>query len=61
MTPAGDGVFTVGLRSALIRDGVAHAYAGAGIVAESEPQSEWVETDLKLQTIIEALSYRELA
>ncbi|AZC27123.1 isochorismate synthase [Pseudomonas sessilinigenes] len=51
----GDGEFAVALRSALIRGNQAHLFAGCGIVAESDPQSEYRETCLKLRTIGEAL------
>ena len=37
MDAAEDGEFCVGLRSALLRDRTAHLYAGAGIVADSDP------------------------
>ena len=52
----GDGEFYVALRSALIKDGEAHVFAGGGIVSESHPIKEWEETELKLQPIISALS-----
>lgn len=51
----GDGDFAVALRSALIHGNQAHLFAGCGIVAESDPQSEYRETCLKLRTIGEAL------
>lgn len=41
--------FAVGIRSALLtRDNKLTAYAGAGIVAESNPEAEWSETQAKL-------------
>ena len=52
----GDGEFYVALRSALIKDGEAHVFAGGGIVSESHPDKEWDETNLKLEPIISALS-----
>ena len=52
----GDGEFYVALRSALVKDGEAHIFAGGGIVSESHPDTEWEETELKLQPIISALS-----
>ncbi|HIA02130.1 MAG TPA: salicylate biosynthesis isochorismate synthase, partial [Myxococcales bacterium] len=51
----GNGVFAVAIRSALFQNGDAIAFAGAGIVAESDAQAEWDETELKLQTIADAL------
>ena len=52
----GDGEFYVALRSALVKDEEAHIFAGGGIVSESHPDTEWEETELKLQPIISALS-----
>ena len=52
----GDGEFYVALRSALVKDEEAHVFAGGGIVAESHPDNEWDETELKLQPILSALS-----
>ncbi|MEZ4273164.1 MAG: isochorismate synthase [Myxococcota bacterium] len=54
-TTAGDGVFAVAIRSGLLRDGQATAFAGAGIVAASDPYKEWHETELKLRTLCDAL------
>ena len=48
--------FAVALRCALIRDGMAHLFAGCGIVAQSDPVAEWEESQLKLRPAIEALS-----
>ena len=56
----GDGEFYVALRSALILDDEAHVFVGGGIVAESIPQNEWEETELKLQPILDALSLGQL-
>lgn len=55
---AGDGVAAVVLRSALIRDCRAVLWAGAGIMAESLPQAEFAETELKLATMLEVLRSR---
>ncbi|UJA20041.1 isochorismate synthase [Thermoleophilia bacterium SCSIO 60948] len=51
-----DGEFCVGLRSALLRDRTAHLYAGAGIVAGSDPQLELAETELKLEAMLPLVS-----
>ena len=51
-----DGQFCVGLRSALLRDRTAHLYAGAGIVADSDPEAELAETELKLDAMLPLLS-----
>lgn len=51
----GEGELAVALRSALIRSGEAHLFAGAGIVAESDPEAEVEETRLKLRSAAQAL------
>jgi isochorismate synthase len=48
----GDGEFAVALRSALVRGRNATAWAGAGIVARSQPMAEFTETELKLRTVL---------
>jgi len=48
---SGEGEFFVGLRSALIEGSVARLYAGAGIVAGSEPAKEKSETELKFRAM----------
>lgn len=45
---AGNGEFRVALRSARVTPSAIHLYAGAGIVAESDPQAEVDEIALKL-------------
>ena len=52
----GGGEFFVGIRSALIDGCTATAYAGAGIVAGSEPEKEFAETELKFKALLEALT-----
>jgi menaquinone-specific isochorismate synthase len=47
--------FIVGIRSALIRANKARLYAGAGIVAGSQPQQELTEIELKFQALLQAL------
>lgn len=51
----GNSEFIVGIRSALIDGCKARLYAGAGIVARSEPAKELAEIKLKLQTLLNAL------
>ncbi len=58
MTAAGDGTFAVGIRSGLVKDNVAHAFVGAGIVSGSDPRAEWDETELKLRALGECLALR---
>jgi menaquinone-specific isochorismate synthase len=47
--------FIVGIRSALIDGNYARLYAGAGIVAGSDPEKEFAEVQLKLQALLKAL------
>ncbi|MEJ7789240.1 MAG: isochorismate synthase [Thermoleophilaceae bacterium] len=53
---AEDGEFCVALRCALLRDEVAHLYAGCGIVADSVPADELAETEVKLQALLPLLT-----
>ncbi|HLE97307.1 MAG TPA: isochorismate synthase [Candidatus Thermoplasmatota archaeon] len=55
VAPDGDGTFLVALRSALLDGSSLLAWAGAGLVAESDPAREWDETDLKLRAIRDGL------
>lgn len=50
----GDGEFYVAIRSALLRGGQAWLFAGAGIVAGSQPEKEFRETTVKLQPMLAA-------
>ena len=47
---AGESDFAVGIRSALVDGDTLTAFAGAGIVAGSEADSEWLETARKLES-----------
>lgn len=51
-----EGEMIVGIRSALIEGKTARLYAGAGIVAGSNPEKEMRETELKLNALLEALA-----
>jgi isochorismate synthase len=51
----GSGEFSVAIRSALLQGKAATAFAGCGIVANSDPASEFVETQLKLKPMLAAL------
>lgn len=54
---AGGGKWAVALRSAEVRaDGAISAFAGAGIVADSDPERELAETRLKFRPIVEAFA-----
>jgi menaquinone-specific isochorismate synthase len=51
----GNSEFIVGIRSALIEGNHARLYAGAGIVAGSNPDKEVAEVQLKFQSLLNAL------
>ncbi|MDH3306007.1 MAG: isochorismate synthase [Acidimicrobiia bacterium] len=53
---SGDGVIAVALRCALVRGQRAWLYAGAGIVADSNPAAELEETRLKFRTMMNLLA-----
>ncbi|QHC60615.1 isochorismate synthase [Rathayibacter sp. VKM Ac-2760] len=51
----GDGEWAVGLRSAQVTaDGGVTAWAGAGIVADSDPAAELAETGMKFRPVLDA-------
>ncbi|QYJ78759.1 isochorismate synthase [Shewanella acanthi] len=47
--------FSVAIRSALIEPGRINLFAGAGIIAGSDPKAEWQELENKLATILSIL------
>ncbi|MDX1636479.1 MAG: isochorismate synthase [Balneolaceae bacterium] len=55
----GGGEFSVAIRSCLIDGNCARLYAGCGIVNDSDPHTEWEETNLKLMPILSALESNE--
>jgi len=52
MDASGDGEFRVALRTGLVHDQGTTLYAGAGVVAGSDPDRELAETDVKLRTLL---------
>lgn len=52
----GEGEAAVAIRSALIEADGARLFAGCGIVADSEPDQEFAESDWKLRPLLSALS-----
>jgi len=52
---AGYGSFAVALRSAVATDRTATLFAGVGIVADSDPDREWDEVQLKYRPILDEL------
>ena len=55
LDPQGNGMFAVAIRSAVSVQGESLLYAGAGIMADSQPEKEWQETQLKFKPLEEAL------
>lgn len=55
----GNGLFVVAIRSAVTSGQETQLFAGAGIVADSDPEREWAEIQLKFRPILEALSPSE--
>jgi anthranilate synthase component 1 len=50
----GDMDVAIAIRTAVVRDGTLHVQAAAGVVADSDPQSEWQETQHKARAILRA-------
>ncbi len=44
----------IAIRTAVVKDGMLHVQAGAGIVADSDPEAEWKETQSKARAILRA-------
>jgi isochorismate synthase len=57
MDARGDGEWAVVLRCAEMQGRIALLFAGAGIVADSDPEAELAETDAKFRSMLEALGY----
>ena len=55
----GDMDLAIAIRTALIKDGHIHVQAGAGIVADSDPESEWQETRNKARAMLRAAEMAE--
>jgi isochorismate synthase len=56
MNGRGEGAICIGLRCGLIHEGRTHLFAGAGIVADSQPDEELAETRLKLRPLFDLLA-----
>lgn len=50
----GDMDICIALRTALVKDGVMHVQAGAGVVADSDPETEFAETQQKARALFRA-------
>ncbi|RLQ98300.1 isochorismate synthase [Falsibacillus albus] len=54
-----NGEFAVAIRSGLIKQDEAVLYAGCGVVADSDPQSEYIETKIKFRPMYRAIGGTE--
>ncbi len=50
----GDMDLAIAIRTGVVKDGVLYAQAAAGIVADSVPESEWLETQNKARALLQA-------
>jgi anthranilate synthase component 1 len=55
----GDMDIAIAIRTGVVKDGQLHVQAGAGIVADSDPQSEWEETRNKARAVLRAAELAE--
>ena len=55
----GDMDLAIAIRTAVVKDGMIHVQAGAGIVADSNPDSEWQETQNKARAMLRAAEMAE--
>ena len=51
---SGDMDVAIAIRTGVIRDGMLHSQAGAGVVADSDPTAEWKETEAKARAVLTA-------
>ena len=55
----GDMDIAIAIRTAVVKDGQIHVQAGAGIVADSDPETEWQETQSKARAMLRAAEMAE--
>ena len=49
----------IGIRTIVLKDGVAHVQAGGGIVADSTPEGEYQESLNKMAALLRAIDHAE--
>lgn len=49
----------IALRTAVVKDGMLHVQAGGGVVADSQPDAEWQETQNKARALLRAAEMAE--
>ena len=57
---AGEADLAIAIRTGVIKDKVLYAQAAAGIVADSVPEFEWKETEMKARAVLKAAEIAEL-
>jgi anthranilate synthase component 1 len=50
----GDMDVAIAIRTAVVKEGTLHVQAAAGVVADSDPQAEWQETQHKARALLAA-------
>ena len=55
----GDMDVAIAIRTAVVKDGVLYVQAGAGVVADSVPENEWIETKNKAKAVLRAAEIAE--
>jgi anthranilate synthase component 1 len=55
----GDMDTAIAIRTAIIKDGIISVQAGAGIVYDSVPDNEWIETLNKAKAVLRAAALAE--
>jgi anthranilate synthase component 1 len=55
----GDMDLAISIRTAVLKDGQIHVQAGAGLVADSDPDAEWQETQNKARAMLRAAEMAE--
>lgn len=53
---AGNSDLAIAIRTALLKDGTAYVQAGAGVVADSDPETEEMETQNKAKAVLRAVA-----
>ena len=56
---SGDMDVAIVIRTGVIKGGMLHSQAGAGVVADSDPTSEWKETEAKARAVLAAADLAE--
>uniref|UniRef100_A0A914YGX4 Chorismate-utilising enzyme C-terminal domain-containing protein n=1 Tax=Panagrolaimus superbus TaxID=310955 RepID=A0A914YGX4_9BILA len=51
---SGEMDLAIAIRTGVIKDGMLYVQAAAGVVADSDPEKEWQETEAKARAVIRA-------